>query len=94
MSQRQLTALAKEATGSGGWTELDAGTTQELEQACYKKIENGMKDMSVHIGFLQCAIFTPGYGGHFKNLDNNLLGLKELSDEQVVEVIKTVAVST
>ena len=47
--------------------------------------------MGVFINFLMNAIFREGYGGHFQKLDNELLGIKELKDGEVVEIIKDIA---
>jgi len=38
-------------------------------------------------GFLKAAIWGEGYGSHFPKLDNELLGVKGLSDAEVQDVV-------
>ena len=91
LSQRDLFKLAKQALGDDGWTEIDGGTTQEIEKISYEKFANGQKDMGVMIGFLMSAIIREGYGGHFHKLDNELLGIEELKEAEIVELIQDIA---
>ena len=91
LTLKDLFRLAKEALGTEGWTEVDGGTTEEKETASYEKLAKGHKDMGVFLGFLLSAIFREGYGGHFQKSDNDLLGIVELKDSEIVELIKDVA---
>jgi hypothetical protein len=88
---KELYQLAKESLGEEGWTEVDGGSTAENEKASYEKLAKGQKDMGVFLNFLMSAIFREGYGGHFQKLDNQLLGIEELKEIEVVELIKNVA---
>lgn len=91
LTLKDLFRLAKQALGDDGWTEVDGGTTEEREKASYEKLAKGQKDMGVFVGFLYSAIFREGYGGHFQRLDNELLGIEELQESEIVEVIREVA---
>lgn len=79
------------ALGEEGWTEVDGGTTVERERGSYEALKGGKKDMGVFVGFLMSAIFREGYGGHFQNLDNELLGIVEMGEGKLVELIRKVA---
>jgi len=87
---KDLLRLSKQALGEEGWTEVDGGTTEETEKSNYEKLAKGQADAGVFIGFLKSAIFREGYGGHFQKLDNELLGIEELKESDLVELIKEV----
>ena len=91
LTLRDLLRLSKEALGSEAWTEVDGGTTGEKEKLSYEKLAEGRKDPGVFLGFLLSAIFREGYGGHFQKLDNELLGIVELKESDIVEIIKETA---
>lgn len=91
LTLKDLFRLSKEALGEEGWTEVDGGTTEEKERVSYEKLASGQKDMGVFLGFLMSAIFREGYGGLFQRLDNELLGIVELKETEVVELIREIA---
>ena len=91
LTLKDLFRLSKEALGEEGWTEVDGGSTEENEKASYEKLAKGQKDMGVFLAFLMSAIFREDYGGHFQKLDNELLGIVELKESEVVELIKEIA---
>ena len=88
---KDLFRLSKQALGEEGWTEVDGGTTEEKERLSYEKLAKGQKDMGVFVGFLMSAVFREGFGAHFQQLDNELLGIVELKESEVVELIKEIA---
>jgi len=91
LTLKDLFRLSKQALGEEGWTEVDGGTTKEKEKSSYEKLAKEQKDMGVFLGFLLSAIFREGYGGHFQQLDNELLGIVELKESEIVELIKEIA---
>ena len=91
LTLKDLFRLSKEALGEEGWTEIDGGTTEAVEKASYEKLAKGQKNMGVFVGFLMSAIFREGYGGHFQQLDNELLGVVEMKESEIVELIKEIA---
>lgn len=73
---------------------MDSGrrrTTEEKEKLSCEQLAKGQNDMGVFLGFLVSAIFREGYGGHFQQLDNELLGIVELKESEVVALIKDIA---
>ena len=91
LTLKDVLRLSKLALGEDGWTEIEGGTTAEKEKESYEKLAKGQKDMGVFVGFLMSAIFREGYGGHFQQLDNELLGIVELEEGELVELIKKIA---
>ncbi|MCJ1312671.1 hypothetical protein MMC25_006347 [Agyrium rufum] len=91
LTLKDLFGMAKKALGEDDWTEVDGGTTEEMEKASYEKLSKGQKDMGVMIGFLMSAIFREGYGGYFEHVDNELLGITEMKESEIVELIRGIA---
>lgn len=88
---KDLYGLSRQTLGEQGWTEIDGGSTEAMEKSSYEKLAQGQKDMRVFVGFLMSAIFREGYGGRFQKLDNDLLGIRELSESDIMKLIKDVA---
>jgi uncharacterized protein YbjT (DUF2867 family) len=89
LTQNKFLELAKRVVGEDGW-QISETTTKDLEQQSY---ENLKKDPSAFmgwaIGMLKVAIHAPGFGGDFSsNNDNKFLGLKEMSESEVEELIR------
>jgi len=88
ISQNRLVEVAKKVTGPDGW-DLGEVDTAEVEKESYEKLKKGQVDMSVWIGFLVRAIWAKDYGGDFSGrLDNELFGIKELTEGELEDVIK------
>ena len=90
LSLKDLLRLAKRALGDEGWTEVDGGTAAAGEKASYEKLARGEKDMGVFVGFLMAAIFREGYGGLFGEVDNEMFGIGQMGEGEIVEVIRKV----
>lgn len=77
---KSLVAAGKKATGSSeGWTETVV-KVEDLEAEAYAELKKEKPDPSIFaVKFIQVGIFGEGYGAHFQKLDNELLGVKELS---------------
>ena len=89
LTQNKLLGIAQRVVGKDGW-QITEESTAELEKQSYAALE---KDPgNVHgwlVGFVKRAIFSPGFGGDFSsNNDNELLGLKELSEKDVEEYVR------
>ncbi|KAI2631367.1 NAD(P)-binding protein [Hypomontagnella submonticulosa] len=87
ISQKELENYLKKAVGADGWkenvTSIDEGLKQALEEN--KKPQPNVR--SVHMASLKAAIWGVGYGGLFEKLDNELLGIKQLSDAEVEALV-------
>lgn len=82
-SLKHLTALSKKATGVEGWTETVVSIDEVLEQAWAELKQPKPNPAIFALNFIKAAIFGEGYGSHFEKLDNDLLGIKELSDTEL-----------
>ncbi|KAL7272792.1 hypothetical protein RUND412_004379 [Rhizina undulata] len=85
VTQKQLLAIYEKHTGEK-WTVVEVDTV-ELEKQAYEKI--GKKDFSGFVDLIHRAIHGEGYGGDFRGkVENELVGVKELSDVEVEELVK------
>ena len=89
LTQNKFLELAQKVVGENGW-EITKISTEEVQRKSYEELKSGQGNiMGAMIGFLKVAIYGDGYGGDFSsNNDNKLLGLKELSESEVEEVIR------
>ena len=88
---KELLAKGKKAAGPEGWTEEVVATDDVLAKAWEElKKENPNPEVFVY-NFIFAAIFGEGYGSHFQKLDNELLGIQELSDDEIQAVVNKYA---
>ncbi|KAK4548125.1 hypothetical protein LTR36_009994 [Oleoguttula mirabilis] len=89
LTQKKLLQLAQKVVGTDGW-EVKVVRTEDVERESWANLKSNPGDtFGWVVGFLKRAIFAEGYGGDFTDSnDNQLLGLKQLSDEDVVEAIR------
>jgi uncharacterized protein YbjT (DUF2867 family) len=92
ITQKRLLEIAQGVVGKEGWT-IDEFASEALEKNSYEKLNENPQDvMGWMMGFLARAIYGEGYGGDFtENNDNKLLGLEELSENDVEEIIRKIA---
>lgn len=84
---QELLAKGKKAAGPEGWKEEEVATDDCLAQAWEElKKEKPNPDVFVY-NFIFAAIWGEGYGGHFQKLDNELLGIKQMSDGEVQALV-------
>ncbi|OTA67242.1 NAD(P)-binding protein [Hypoxylon sp. EC38] len=86
LTQKSLLEKVKKATGPDGWTVETPSTSDALKQA-QASVEKGEPDI---LAFIIVAIYGDGYGGHFPKVDNELLGVKELSDAEIQDLIDSI----
>lgn len=89
-SQQEVVELAKRAIGSEGWQTSTVDVNQAFEQAM-GKVKLGAIDMEVIGDILRYTLSTPGYIQEVKKEDNEALGVKIWTDEEIIQVIKDVA---
>ncbi|KAK5122790.1 hypothetical protein LTR85_003705 [Meristemomyces frigidus] len=89
MTQNKLLAIIQRFVGKEGW-EVSHATTEERERLGYELLQQDPTNMwRWAIPFLQCSIWAKKYGGDFsKNNDNELLGLKQLGDAEIEEIVR------
>ncbi|KAL7944980.1 NAD(P)-binding protein [Trichoderma barbatum] len=87
VTQNALIQYAKEKDGIK-W-EITEASTQEMYVDSLAEVRKGITDWSVMQPFVFSSVFGDGYGGDFSShLDNELLGLKGLTDDEVRELVE------
>lgn len=91
---KSLASIAKKALGSEGWTEkvasvddIVAGAWEELKKAQPNPDKFALQ-------FIIASIWGEGYGSNFEayhKLDNELLGIKQLTQHELEQLIKSLA---
>ncbi|KAI1251951.1 hypothetical protein MGN70_006523 [Eutypa lata] len=90
VTQNKLLALAKKADPTKTW-EVVPVKLNDLTAEADSRLAKGLFDMQTFGPYLFRAIFDPTYGGNFTGFtDNALLGVKEFSEEELYEVVKSV----
>ncbi|KAK3684552.1 hypothetical protein LTR37_020155 [Vermiconidia calcicola] len=89
MTQNKQLEIIQRFVGKESW-EISHASTEDREKEGYEILQ---KEPTNFVGwaipFLQCSIWGKRFGGHFENNDNELLGLKEMSEAEVEEVIRS-----
>ncbi|KAH6968096.1 hypothetical protein DER45DRAFT_620610 [Fusarium avenaceum] len=89
-TQKDLAELAKGALGDEGWKTKDVDTKKAFEKAMVQ-LQAGQVDMQVIGDIIRFSISTPGYINGLDKTDNDLLGVKTMSDAEVMELIRAIA---
>ncbi|KAG8354400.1 hypothetical protein FVEN_g7726 [Fusarium venenatum] len=89
-TQKDLTELSKQALGEEDWKSEDVNTEDAFNKAM-AKLQAGQADMQVIGDIIRFSISTPGYINRLEKTDNDLLGVKTLSDEEVKKIIREIA---
>ena len=95
MTQNKLLNIIQGFTGKEGW-QISHATTADREVEAYALLQQDPSNLwAWAVPFLQIALWAPKYGGDFsRRNDNELLGLKEVSDSEIEEMVRSRAVST
>ncbi|KAF9876398.1 isoflavone reductase family protein [Colletotrichum karsti] len=88
-SQREMADLCKEALGSDGWQESESNM-EERFAAALAKLQSGQFDLGVLADMIRYANSKPDFSSPWKQSDNELLGVKALSDAELKDLIKAV----
>ncbi|KAI0475086.1 nmrA-like family protein-like protein [Xylariaceae sp. FL0804] len=87
-SINKLVAMAKKAVGSDGWKETSVAVDDILEEG-YRIIKEGQPEVNAGINFIKAVVFSKSNLNHFQQLDNELLGVPQMSDDEVQELVDT-----
>ncbi|PMD30950.1 hypothetical protein L207DRAFT_573069 [Hyaloscypha variabilis F] len=87
---RRLLEMGKRAVGEDGWTVQEATVEDVLERA-WEGWRGGKRELGTMLGFILAAVWGVGYGGYFEKTDNEMLGLKDMTDEEVQGVVERAA---
>lgn len=89
-TQKELAELSKQALGKEGWQSKDIDTEDAFNKAM-AKLQVGQVDMQVIGDIIRFSVSTPGYINKLDKTDNDLLGVKTMTDEEVEELIREIA---
>lgn len=89
-TQNKLFAMAKKAKGPDGWTVRNLSVDAMLEKS-WADFKQGKHDLPTMLGFIVTASWGKGFGGYFEQTDNELLGIPEMTDNEVQAVVNQLA---
>lgn len=89
-SQKEVADLTKSALGNEGWQEQKLDMDKVFEEAM-TELQAGNVTFKVIGDMIRFSISTPGFVEVPEKDDNELLGVKLLSDEEVKQSIKQIA---
>lgn len=84
----ELSKIAKEASGNPAAWKEDEPNIDDIVAEGWEELKKPNPDPHVFaMKFIVQAVWGEGMGAHFSKLDNELLGIKELSLEEVKQVV-------
>ncbi|RDW91666.1 hypothetical protein BP5796_02831 [Coleophoma crateriformis] len=86
-SQNQLLALAKQAAPGRLWEPMIVSLDDMVAKAD-EMLAKGILDMQTFAPYLSRAALDPNYGGNFEQTDNELLGIKGKTEQDVIQIFK------
>jgi len=86
-SQNKLLALAKKVAPNKEWKTVNVKIDDLIAKADARLAQH-LYDAETFIPYLFRAIFDPAYGSKFETTDNELLGVKGKTDEDIIELLK------
>lgn len=84
---KQLVAIVQELNPEKKWTVVEASTLERVKQS-NEALAKGSHDIGVFVVYVFRAAFGKGAGADFVKNDNQLLGVKELSEAELKEAIR------
>ena len=90
LNLKKLLDMGRKAT-RGEWTEKTAAIDDVLGSA-WAELQKEAPDPDKFVfNFLQAGIWGEGYGAHYEKLDNQLLGIQQMSDHEVQNLVTSYA---
>ncbi|KAH8897359.1 NAD(P)-binding protein [Thozetella sp. PMI_491] len=86
-TQNKLLELAKQAAPGKTWEPFTVSLDSMLAKS-RERLANGLHDFETFVPLLWQAVLDPEFGGKFENTDNELLGVKGKTDEDIIEIFK------
>ncbi|KAI1497297.1 nmrA-like family protein-like protein [Biscogniauxia marginata] len=91
ITQKRLVEMGEKATGPDGWKEEEVPVAKLLEEIEEEKKKSVPSHLVFVLNSIKIGVYGEGYGSHFQNLDNELLGIKGLTDAEVQSLVNTYA---
>lgn len=91
VSSKQLLEIGKRATGSDDWKANPASLDDHVNKG-WEELKKPQPDPAKFArNFIMASIWGEGYGSKFEKLDNELLGIEEMNEEDIENLIKQLA---
>lgn len=90
--QNRILELAKEVAPNKPWQEPVSDDSAELVEKSNARLAQGLFDLESFVPYLQRAAFSGKAGGRFDKTDNELLGLKPKTEEDVKRHLREILV--
>ena len=91
VSQKQLLGIAQKVAKGKEWEEPVRVDKAAMEKSSFESLAKGEVTPPVMVAFLLRSFFGPAeYGGRFEKTDNELLGIKGKTEEEVEAVVELV----
>ncbi|KAI0198166.1 NAD(P)-binding protein [Astrocystis sublimbata] len=88
VSSAQLLETAKRATGSSGWKGKEVSLDDHVNAGWEELNKPQPNPANFVMNFITAAVWGEGYGAKFEKLDNDLLGIKQMSESDIAELIR------
>ncbi len=90
-TMNKLAAMGKKAVGADGWKENIVSVDELVEQGWAELKKDKPNPAVFAVKFIVASICGEGYGTRFEKLDNELLGLEQMSDAEVQNLVNSLA---
>ena len=87
----KLAAMGKKAVGADGWKESIVFVDELVEQGWAELKKDQPNPAVFALNFIKASIWGEGYGSHYEKLDNESLGLEQMSDAEVQRLVNSLA---
>jgi uncharacterized protein YbjT (DUF2867 family) len=88
VTQNQLLRIAQELTPSVEWS-VTHSNTDELKEKALVKLAKGGFDRDVVSSMIKVSMFNSGFPTVFEQSDNDLVGIKVISDDELRSIVKS-----
>jgi uncharacterized protein YbjT (DUF2867 family) len=89
LTQNRLLELAKKAAPGRKWEPVHV-RLDDLTAAADAKLKAGDIDNGVWFAYIMRGLLDPAYGPKFEKTDNELLGIKGKTEDDVVDILKSI----
>ncbi|KAH7419519.1 hypothetical protein BKA64DRAFT_19578 [Cadophora sp. MPI-SDFR-AT-0126] len=89
LTQNKLLAMAKKLTPGTTWEPV-RGDLDAMKAASDERLKQGLFDDETFFPYIFMAGFGEGYGAKLQKVDNELLGVKRITEADVEAMLKTV----
>lgn len=92
LSQNRLLALAKRVAPGKPW-EPQPAKLDDITATADARLAQKLFDAETFVPYLFRSILDPAYGGNFEKTDNELLGLKEETEQDILDILQKLIVN-